>query len=156
MMAIIVNNVDEKVASEIAKASILDRVAEFGGKTTFEDFWGARGFAYKINGEKWGYYFVCQFEMDGANISKLERALTIDKNITRFLTTAVEKKDAAPEKYEELQARAELARVEKEKKNAPKETKPTPKKEEKKADAPKKDEVEKKLDKIMTDASSTL
>ena len=156
MMAIIVNNVDEKVAADTAKTSILDRVAEFGGKTTFEDFWGARGFAYKINGEKWGYYFVCQFEMDGANIAKLERALGIDKSITRFLTTSVEKNDAAPEKYEALQARAEAARVEKEKKNAPQEEKAAPKKEEKKAAAPKKDEVDKKLDKIMNDASSTL
>lgn len=156
LMAIIVNNVDEKVASDIAKTSILDRVAEFGGKTTFEDFWGARGFAYKINGEKWGYYFVCQFDIEGSNIAKLERELNIDNQVVRFLVTSVEADAEAPEKYETLQARAEAARVEKEKKNAPKEEAKPEKKEEKKADALKKDEVDKKLDKIMDDASSTL
>ena len=154
MMAIIVNNVDEKVASDIAKTSILDRVAELGGKTTFQDFWGARGFAYKINGEKWGYYFVCQFEMDGSNVTKLERDLGIDKQIVRFLTTSVNTGDPAPEKYEALQARAEVAKAEKEKKDAP--TEKTAPKEPKKPSTPKKDEVDKKLDKIMDDASSTL
>ncbi len=154
-MAIIVNNVDEKVASDIAKTSILDRVAEFGGKTTFEDFWGARGFAYKINGEKWGYYFVCQFELEGTNITKLEREINIDKQIVRFLITSVDPSAPAPEKYEELQARAEAERAKKEKKEvsekeAPK-AEPTPETAEKP-----KDEVDKKLDKIMDDASSTL
>ena len=153
LMAIIVNNVDEKVAQDVVKSSILSRVTEFGGKTTFEDFWGARGFAYKINGEKWGYYFVCQFELAGANITKLERELNIDKQVVRFLVTSVDKKSPAPEKYKALKARSEAAK----KKDEVVEKKPlekkivSPKKEE-----PQKDAVDKKFDQIMDDASAEL
>ncbi len=154
LMAIIVNNVDEKVAQDVAKSSILNRVAEFGGKTTFEDFWGARGFAYRINGEKWGYYFVCQFELEGANITKLERELNIDTQLVRFLISSVSEKASAPEKYEDMKARSEATKateeVVAEKKEAPKAKK------EEKADAPKKDAVDKKLDQIMNDASAEL
>lgn len=155
LMAIVVNSVDEKVAQDVTKSSILNRVAEFGGKTTFEDFWGARGYAYKINGEKWGYYFVCQFEMEGANIAKLEREINIDAKIVRFLITSVDAKAPAPEKYEALKARSEAAKkqteVAEEKPVAPKKAV-----EEKKTAPVKKDAVDKKFDQIMDDASSEL
>ena len=158
LMAIIVNNVDEKVAQDVTKSSILNRITEFGGKKTFEDFWGARGYAYKINGEKWGYYFVCQFEMEGANVTKLERELNIDGKIVRFLITSVDPKDPAPEKYETLKARAD---AEKQKKEAPTVEEKTSKKEaknepEEAKELPKKDAVDKKFDQIMDDASAEL
>ena len=159
LMAIIVNNVDEKVAQDVAKSSILKRVTDLGGKTTFEDFWGARGFAYKIKGEAWGYYFVCQFEFDGANIAKLEREMSIDNQLVRFLVTSVDPSNPVPEKYEELQARADAARKKKEsdsdeKKKTVKTEKKAPAKEKK--EEPKKDAVDKKLDQIMDDASAEL
>jgi small subunit ribosomal protein S6 len=160
LMAIIVNNVDEKVAQDVTKSSILGRITEFGGKTTFEDFWGARGYAYKINGEKWGYYFVCQFEMEGTMVTKLERELNIDNQIVRFLITSVDPKAPAPEKYEVLKARSE---AEKKKKEAPvvEEKSSTEEKEVKKEaeetkELPKKDAVDKKFDQIMDDASAEL
>jgi len=158
LMAIIVNNVDEKVAQDVAKSSILKRVTDLGGKTTFEDFWGARGFAYKVKGEAWGYYFVCQFEFDGANIATLERELNIDNQLVRFLVTSVDASDPAPETYEALQSRADAARKKKEsdstEKKEPKKEKKAPVKEKK--EEPKKDAVDKKLDQIMDDASAEL
>jgi small subunit ribosomal protein S6 len=154
LMAIIVNNVDEKVAQDIAKSSILNRVAEFGGKTTFEDFWGTRGFAYKINGQTWGYYFVCQFEMEGVMVTKLERELNIDNQVVRFLVTSVDAKSPTPEKYEALKARSEAAKKKKEvTENPEKEVKTPPKKEK---EVPQKDAVDKKFDQIMDDASAEL
>ena len=156
-MAIIANNVDEKVAQDVTKSSILDRITEFGGKKTFEDFWGARGFAYKINGEKWGYYFVCQFEIDGKNIAKLEREINIDTKVVRFLTTSVDADAPAPEKYEDLKSRAEAAKTTKEAPVAEKkEKKEIVSSEKTTEDAPKKDAVDKKLDQIMNDASAEL
>ncbi len=159
LMAIIVNNVDEKVAQDVAKSSVLKRVTDLGGKITFEDFWGTRGFAYKIQGQVWGYYFVCQFEFDGANIVKLEREMNIDNQLVRFLITSVDPSDPAPEKYEELQSRADAAEKKKETNLVEKESikieKKIPAKEEKKEE-PKKDAVDKKLDQIMDDASAEL
>lgn len=163
-MAIIVNNVDEKVAQDVAKSSVLKRITDFGGKTTFEDFWGARGFAYKIHGEKWGYYFVCQFEMEGGTLSKLERELNIDNQIVRFLITGVDPKAAEPEKYEVLKTRAEAEKQKKEADRASREVVSNTSNNDDDTDddqtlakeAPKKDAVDKKFDQIMDDASAEL
>lgn len=157
-MAIIANNLNEAEAKEQAKTSLMNRIAEHGGKTTFEDFWGARGFAYKIENEKWGYYFVCQFEIEPGEIAKIERELNIDGKIVRFLFTAVDAKMPAPVPYAEYQKKAEEAKkaladaeaAAAEEKVAAKSAAATPKKEEKK------DEVDKKLDQILDDASSDL
>lgn len=154
-MAIIVNSVDEKEAKKIADESLKKRITSFGGKTTFEDFWGAKGFAYKIDGEKWGYYTVYQFDIDGSKIKELERELNIDTKIVRFLISKVEKDMPKPVKYSDMKTKKEVVKEEKtaEAEKPAKKTE-TPKKEEKKEE-PKvnKDEVDKKLDAILDDAS---
>lgn len=157
-MAIIANKLNETEAKTQAKTSLTDRITEFGGKTTFEDFWGARGYAYKIDGEKWGYYFVCQFEAAPDAIAKIERELNIDGNIVRFLFSTVDEKMPAPVKYADYQKKAEDAIKAKataeadaaEEQVARREAAATPKKEEKK------DAVDKKLDQILDDASADL
>ena len=161
-MAIIANNLDEKEAKTVADESLKKRITNLKGEITFEDFWGAKGFAYKIEGEKWGYYAVYQFNIDGATLSELERELNIDKNIVRFLVTKVEKDMPKPIKYIDMKKTETLKDVVKEdkpekpakteKKKEPKTVKPktVAKKEEKIVN---KDEVDKKLDAILDDAS---
>lgn len=157
IMAIIANHLDEKSAKKAADESLKKRITEFGGKTTFEDFWGAKGFAYKIEGEKWGYYAVYQFEINSSELTKLERELNIDKNIVRFLVTKIEKNMPKPVKYTDMKTDSAKKVVIEEKKEvveeklAKKET--APKKENKKEEKVNKDEVDKKLDAILDDAS---
>jgi len=102
VMAIITNSLDEKAAEQQATDSVTKKIKELGGTITFEDFWGARGFAYMINKEKWGYYFVAQFEMDGDKVLELKKDWNIDGKLVRFLLTKVDPKSAAPRKYEEM------------------------------------------------------
>ncbi len=102
IMAIIQNELSETEAQTQVKTSILEKVKELGGKMTFEDFWGTRGFAYKINNKKWGYYFVGQFEMETDKLATLNRDLNIDTQIVRFLITSVDKKAPAPKKYADM------------------------------------------------------
>jgi small subunit ribosomal protein S6 len=184
VMAIITNSLDEKAAEKQATDSVVQKIKELGGTITFEDFWGARGFAYMINKEKWGYYFVAQFEMDGEKILELKKDWNIDGNMVRFLLTKVDPKSAAPRKYEEM--KKEWDSLEKEdtiesklsgmdapkkkvakpeaKKEAVVELKKEVVKEEPKveavkktpAPAPKKDLVDKKLDEILEDSSLDL
>jgi small subunit ribosomal protein S6 len=113
IMVIITNKLADSQAKEQATDSIDKRIIEFGGTMTFQDFWGSRGFAYKINGEKWGYYYLAQFEIDGQKLDEFKQELNIDKPIVRFMITKVDKKAAAPEKYEDMR-KANLA-LEKEK-----------------------------------------
>ncbi|MCF7831126.1 30S ribosomal protein S6 [Candidatus Gracilibacteria bacterium] len=102
VLAIIINSLDSKKAADQAKTSISSHIKELGGNVVFEDFWGERGFAYKINGEKWGYYFLAQFELDRDKITELKKDWNIDKNLVRFLITKVEAHMGEPRKYEEL------------------------------------------------------
>ncbi len=163
IMAIIVNSVDEKEAKKIADESLKKRITNFGGKTTFEDFWGAKGFAYKIEGEKWGYYAVYQFDIDGAKIKELERELNIDNKIVRFLITKVEKDAPKPIKYVDMkknsvkEEKPEEVKVKNtesvENKETKKPAKSVEEKETKKEPKVNKDEVDKKLDAILDDAS---
>ena len=124
LMAILANSVKEKDVQTQIKKSLLDRIGELGGKITFEDFWGARGFAYKIEGEKWGYYFVAQLEIDGSKLTELRREWNIDPHIVRFLITAVDPHWPAPRLHEEIEREAEA--LEKEKKIKEAEAKSVP------------------------------
>ena len=181
-MAIITNSLDEKAAEKQATDSIINKIKEFKGNVTFEDFWGARGFAYMINKEKWGYYLVVQFDMDSEKVLELKRDWNIDKSLVRFLITKVHPKAAAPRPYAELKKEWEslekettienkLSDMDAPKKKAtpkketvtvaPKEevketAKPVVEKKEKAAPAPKKDVVDKKLDEILEDSSFDL
>lgn len=102
IMAIIQNELSESEALEQVKTSITGKIEEFGGKMTFEDFWGARGFAYKIDNKKWGYYFVGQFEMDATQVATVRRDMNIDTQVVRFLITLVDAKAPAPKKYADM------------------------------------------------------
>jgi len=182
VMAIITSSLDEKAALQQATDSIIKRIKDLKGNITFEDFWGARGFAYIIKKAKWGYYFVVQFEMEESEILEFKKELNIDGKIVRFLLTKIDPKAPAPRKYEQM--KKEWESLEKETKiesklsdmDAPK--KKTIKTEPKKADTPeapvekeekkvvkeevkktpaqKKDLVDRKLDEILEDSSLDL
>ena len=173
-MVIFSNELKEEDAKKQVKETILQKIEKKKGKITFEDFWGARGFAYTINKQKWGYYFVAQFEADGAILKELERDWNIENSIIRFLISSVDPKAPAPRYYAELKAeyeaaekankpeeksekptsgRQKLSTVKKEEKTedspAPEKTKEAPKK----TEEPKKDDVDKKLDDIINDSA---
>jgi ribosomal protein S6 len=173
ILAIVDNSLDEKSALSQAKESIGKRISDLGGKLTFEDFWGARGFAYRIKKQTWGYYFCAQFELDSSVIQEFKKDLSIDGKIVRFLISKVDKNAPAPKTYTEMEK--EWATTDKEKKlsEMDKKTKKTlppslpVKKESKekkekvsttKESKPKvkKDVVDKKLDEILEDSSLDL
>jgi small subunit ribosomal protein S6 len=107
-MAIISNAMTANEAKARVKESLTDKITgEFGGKVTFEDFWGEKGFAYRINGEKWGYYVVLRFEMTPTKVAAFRRELNIDTKVVRFLITAVTKHTPAASTYVDIQKKAE-------------------------------------------------
>jgi len=166
IMAIVANSVKESEAEKTAKKAVSERISELGGSVSFEDFWGARGFAYKIKNEKWGYYFVAQFEVDPTKISEFRRDLNLNKNIVRFLISKVAKGAPEPRKYSEMQkenAAIEAKKVKESAKNSvagenEKKTEQSAPEAKKTAetDEKRKDEVDKKLDKILEDSSLDL
>jgi len=162
IMAIVANDLKEKDAEKYVTDEICSLIKKSDGTMTFEDFWGDRGFAYKINKEKWGYYFVGQFEIDPSKVDELKREWNLAKKIVRFLITKVDPKAPAIKKYDDMK-KAVIAE-EKEKKIV--ETEADKKKsvkvaniktEEKiKSVEPKKDAIDKKLGEILEDSSLDL
>lgn len=157
LMAIVENSFDSESAEKFCQEKIVDKIKSLKGTITFEDFWGERGFAYKIEKQTWGYYFVTQFDSETEILSELNRDLNLEKGLVRFLISKVDKKDPAPRKYSEIkseyeaQEKAKKDEKVKEKAPAPKKKLTTIKKEE-----PKKDAVDKKLDDIVSESVKDL
>jgi hypothetical protein len=84
----------------------------------------------------------------------MEHELNIDTNIVRFIITKVEKNAPKPLKYADFKTETKVVVEEKKDEVAEKSAKKTdtPKSEEKKTEV-KKDDVDKKLDAILDDAS---
>ncbi len=166
IMAIVQNGLDKPSAEKFCKDKIIERIKKSKGKITFEDFWGERGFAYKIKQMKWGYYFVARFEIEASKLQEIKNELNIEKDLVRFLITSVNKNTTPPRKYTDMKSEYEAQEKalikEKEEAKKPKvNTKPeklTTVKEEVKKETPKvdKDELDKKLDDIISESSQGL
>lgn len=168
IMAIVKNSLDKTAAEKFCNDALIDRIKKAGGKTTFTDFWGERGFAYKIKQMTWGYYYVAQFELDGTKLSEIKQELNIENDLVRFVITSVDKKSSEPRKYADMKSEYEAQEKayadERDAAKAPKQNmKPekltTVKEVAPKKEAPKKvdkDELDKKLDDIVADSAQGL
>ncbi|HEY5714612.1 MAG TPA: 30S ribosomal protein S6 [Candidatus Gracilibacteria bacterium] len=166
IMAIIVSDLDEKTAEAHIQEFIIGKIKELGGNITFEDFWGSRGFAYRIKQYTWGHYFVAQFEIAPTQINQLRTELNIDNKILRHIIITVDKNAPAPRKYadvkKEYEAQEKATKADEteaaEKKIAKREKLSTVKKTEKPevAKEDEGDDVDQAIDKVLDDATADL
>ncbi len=105
---------------------LVNRVTKFiekeGGNIIEVDEWGSQRLAYSIDKKRTGYYVNVYFEAEGDLIARLERALTLEDDILRFLTLKMDavmlrhyeerKKERAREQAESLAASKEEKKVE--------------------------------------------
>lgn len=61
----------------------LDVITDSGGKVANVDRWGTRRFAYEINHQKDGYYFLADFEASEDAIERLNRTLQVSDEYVR-------------------------------------------------------------------------
>ena len=101
--------------------NLVNRVTKFiekeGGNIIEVDEWGSQRLAYPIDKKRTGYYVNAYFEAEGDLIARLERALTLEDDILRFLTLKMDavmlrhyeerKKERAREQAESLAASKE-------------------------------------------------
>ncbi len=171
IMAIVKNSLNKADAEKFCKEAIVNRIKKAGGTTTFDDFWGERGFAYKIKQMTWGYYFVARFEVEGSALAGIKKELNIENDLVRFLITSVDKNTTPSRKYADMKSEYEAQEkeimAEKEAAKAPKKenTKPAKLTTVNKEDAPstsakatvdKKDDLDKKLDDIVSESAQNL
>ena len=61
------------------------------GKITKVDHWGKRRLAYEIRRKQYGHYVYILFESDGSELKEIERNLTLNESVLRFLTVKLDK-----------------------------------------------------------------
>ena len=73
-----------------------DIITKDGGKVEKKEQWGLRSFAYKINKNKKGHYFMLNLDSAPTIIFEYERQMRINEDIIRFLTIKIDKIDENP------------------------------------------------------------
>ncbi len=84
------------VLSESQTKEDIQKINEFiegaGGTIIEVNEWGARRMAYPIEKKRNGHYVNMYFTAPTTLVPRLERALTIDDHVLRYLTLAMDKK----------------------------------------------------------------
>lgn len=78
---------EEAINKEIEE--LAKHLAADSGEIFHKDIWGLRNLAYKIKKQSEGYYVVLNFTLPPTKISELEKSLTIDPAVIRFLITKI-------------------------------------------------------------------
>jgi len=99
---------DAQIESTVKMAE--DTVVKNGGEIVNTDHLGRRRLAYPIAKKHNGYYVTLEFEAEGRIVEKVERFLTLDENVMRYLTVMLDARE-----LEAKRTRAALALQEKEK-----------------------------------------
>ncbi|HSK92410.1 MAG TPA: 30S ribosomal protein S6 [Euzebyales bacterium] len=58
-------------------------IGQLGGSVERVDHWGKREFAYEIDHQRDGYYTVIDFQLDGSQLTELERQLRLADEVVR-------------------------------------------------------------------------
>jgi small subunit ribosomal protein S6 len=95
-----------------------DTITKNGGEMVSTENIGRRRLAYPIAKKHNGYYVSLEFEGEGRIIDKVERFLTLDENVMRYLTIALDHRELAAKRaraaflQEQKEAEAAAARPE--------------------------------------------
>lgn len=104
------------VLSEDQIRKLVNRVTKFiekeGGEIIDVDEWGSQRLAYPIDKKRTGHYVNAYFKAEGALVARLERALTLEDDILRYLTLKMDApmlRHYAKQKEEKAREAAEAA-----------------------------------------------
>lgn len=99
----IISGVLKQNETEKTVNRVTNFIEENGGDIIEVDEWGNQRLAYEIDRKRSGHYVNMYFKAPGPLVPKLERAMTIEDNILRYLTLRM---DAKMQRHYEEQQRA--------------------------------------------------
>ena len=82
LLFIVPNKFTEDESKAIVK-KVEGMIVKEGGKITYREDWGKRKFAYEIQKYDHGYYSLFEFDLEGINLAKIDRALRMSNEILR-------------------------------------------------------------------------
>lgn len=89
---------------------VTSHITETGGKVYKVEYWGLRNLAYRIKKQRKAHYSFLNIEAESHAIQEVERQLSLNEEVLRFISIRVEELDEEPSVI--------LARREKEEKKA--------------------------------------
>lgn len=92
----------KNVASQVEKT-----ITDFGGKITLREYWGKKRLAYEIKHNAFGYYGLFEFDLEGANLAKIDQALRLSADVLRH-QIVVKKAKTEEEIARETKIRAKI------------------------------------------------
>ena len=89
------NDVTQQQVEGVADTIATQLEAEEGAVKKRE-YWGLRGLAYRIKKNRKGHYMLLGLDAKPASITEMERQLSLNEDILRFMTIRVEEIEEAP------------------------------------------------------------
>ncbi|MFO1083591.1 MAG: 30S ribosomal protein S6 [Reyranellaceae bacterium] len=71
-------------------------VASLGGTVSKKEYWGLRSLTYRIKKNRKGHYTLLNIDAPSAAVKELERTMSINEDIIRYLTVRVDELEEAP------------------------------------------------------------
>jgi small subunit ribosomal protein S6 len=89
------NDVTQQQVEGVAD-NIATQLEAEGGAVQKREYWGLRGLAYRIKKNRKGHYMLLGLDAKPAFISEMERQLSLNEDMLRFMTIRVEEIEEAP------------------------------------------------------------
>ena len=71
-------------------------VTGLGGTVSKKEYWGLRSLTYRIKKNRKGHYTLLNIDAPSAAVKEMERTMSINEDIIRFLTVRVDALEEAP------------------------------------------------------------
>ena len=73
-----------------------DLVTSLGGTVSKKEYWGLRSLTYRIKKNRKGHYTLLNIDAPSAAVKEMERTMSINEDIIRFLTVRVDELEEGP------------------------------------------------------------
>jgi small subunit ribosomal protein S6 len=73
-----------------------DLVTGLGGTVSKKEYWGLRSLTFRIKKNRKGHYTLLSIDAPSAAVKELERTMSINEDILRYLTVRVDALEEAP------------------------------------------------------------
>ncbi|MGE0420918.1 MAG: 30S ribosomal protein S6 [Reyranellaceae bacterium] len=73
-----------------------DLVAGLGGQVTKKEYWGLRQLTFRMKKNRKGHYTLMNIDAPAAAVKELERTMSINEDIIRYLTVRVDELEEGP------------------------------------------------------------
>jgi small subunit ribosomal protein S6 len=89
------NDVTQQQVEAVADTVAAQLEAE-GGSVPKREYWGLRSLSYRIKKNRKGHYMLLGLDALPASVKEMERLLSLNEDVLRFMTIRVDKLEEAP------------------------------------------------------------